>query len=218
MVVTAEERGRLDPYSRIAESKDVPLLQKIKDLQTVVKTAKTGMLVTRDSNGNLHSRAMAPANVEARLLANNVSCKFEEIENDSHVNVSFFDPSSTDWASYSGRARVTQDKELIHQHWSMFISGYIGNLGDGVHKGDKGDPRVAVIEIIPDEIKYWISEQSRISRTAQVATSAVLGKATAPGELRTIRKEEVSPTYYGEIFMILNFRIQIQLAEASTKV
>ncbi|KAF8444617.1 hypothetical protein L210DRAFT_978303 [Boletus edulis BED1] len=206
MVVTAEERGRLDPYSRIAESKDVPLIQKIKDLQLVVKNAKTGMLVTRDSNGNLHSRAMAPANVSGDsqlklvFLANNVSCKFEEIENDSHVNVSFFDPSSTDWASYSGRARVTQDKELIHQHWSMFISGYIGNLGDGVHKGDKGDPRVAVIEIIPDEIKYWISEQSRISRTAQVATSAILGKATAPGELRTIRKEEV------------------QLAEASTKV
>ena len=29
MVVTAEERIRLDPYSRIAESKDVSLLQKI---------------------------------------------------------------------------------------------------------------------------------------------------------------------------------------------
>lgn len=80
MVVTAEERARLDPYSRIAERKDVTLLQKLtgchltvfcapvihhllpSDLQQVVKAAKTGMLVTRDSNGNLHSRAMAPAN------------------------------------------------------------------------------------------------------------------------------------------------------------
>ncbi|KAF8556396.1 hypothetical protein OG21DRAFT_1506670 [Imleria badia] len=197
MVVTAEERARLDPYTRIAESKDVPLLQKITDLQQVVKAAKTGMLVTRDSNDNLHSRAMTPANVsgESQLnlvfLANNISSKFEEIENDSHVNVSFFDPSSTDWASYSGRARVTQDKELIHKHWSMFVSGYIGNLGDGVHKGDEGDPRVAVIEIIPDEIKYWISEQTAISRGLQVAASVAMGKATAPGELRTIRKEEI---------------------------
>lgn len=74
------------------------------------------------------------------------------------------------------------------------VTGYIGNLGDGVHKGDEGDPRVAVIEIIPDEIKYWISKQSGISRTAQVALSAAMGKATAPGELRTIRKEEVSRT------------------------
>ncbi|KAN0091150.1 hypothetical protein V8E55_004716 [Tylopilus felleus] len=197
MVVTAEERARLDPYSRIAERKDVTLLQKLTDLQQVVKAAKTGMLVTRDSNGNLHSRAMAPANVSGDpqlnliFIANTVSCKFEEIENDSHVNVSFFDPSSTDWASYSGRARVTQDKELIHKHWSYFVTGYIGNLGDGVHKGDEGDPRVAVIEIIPDEIKYWISEQSRISRVIQVATSAAMGKATAPGELHTIHKQEI---------------------------
>lgn len=74
------------------------------------------------------------------------------------------------------------------------VSGYIGNLGDGVHKGDEGDPRVAVIEIIPDEIKYWISEQTAISRALQVAASAVMGRATAPGELRTIHKEEVSAT------------------------
>ena len=75
------------------------------------------------------------------------------------------------------------------------ITGYIGNLGDGVHKGDQGDPRIAVIEIVPDEIKYWVSKQSGISRTIQVAVSAAIGKATAPGELRSIRKEEVSVSH-----------------------
>lgn len=69
-----------------------------------------------------------------------------------------------------------------------------------MHKGDEVDPRIAVIEIIPDEIKYWISKQSSISRTLQVAASAVMGKATAPGELRTIYKEEVSATQ-GEILL-----------------
>lgn len=82
------------------------------------------------------------------------------------------------------------------------VSGYIGNLGDGVHKGDEGDPRVAVIEIIPDEVKYWISKQSAISRTVQVAVGAAMGKATAPGELRTIRKEEVSATHSGVFFFL----------------
>lgn len=69
-----------------------------------------------------------------------------------------------------------------------------------MHKGDEGDPRVAVIEIIPDEVKYWISKQSGVSRTVQVAVSAAMGRATAPGELRTIRKEEVSATH-GEIYL-----------------
>lgn len=99
------------------------------------------MLVTRDFDGNLHSRAMTPANGafepslalsqitftflvsgDAQLslvfVADNLSSKCEEIENDSHVNVSFFDPLSTDWASYSGRARVIEDRKLIHEHWS----------------------------------------------------------------------------------------------------
>jgi general stress protein 26 len=52
------------------------------------------------------------------FIANNVSDKFEEIANDDHVNVSFCDHSSTNWASYCGIAKVTQDKELIKKHWS----------------------------------------------------------------------------------------------------
>lgn len=74
----------------------------------------------------------------------------------------------------------------------LSITGYIGDLKDGVHRGDKDDPRLAVIEVIPDEIKYWITKHSSVVREAQVAASALRGKATAPGELRTITKEEVS--------------------------
>ena len=33
------------------------------------------------------------------FIANNVSHKFEELENDSHVNVSFLNPETTSWAS-----------------------------------------------------------------------------------------------------------------------
>ncbi|KAF8844295.1 hypothetical protein BDN67DRAFT_963041 [Paxillus ammoniavirescens] len=197
MVASSEERARLDPYSRIAENKDVALQDKITDLHTVTNAIKTGMLVTRDSNGNLHSRPMNLASplddlqLNLIFLANNASSKFDELENDFHVNVSFFDPSSTDWVSYAGKARVTQDRNLIHENWSALITGYIGDLGDGVHRGDEKDPRVAVIEIIPNEIKYWISQRSHATRTLQVAAGAVTGKATAPGELRTITKDEI---------------------------
>lgn len=52
------------------------------------------------------------------FIANKASHKFEEIGNDSHVNVSFYNEKSTDWASYSGIAQVSQDKALIAKHWS----------------------------------------------------------------------------------------------------
>lgn len=79
------------------------------------------------------------------------------------------------------------------------MSDYFCNLGDGVLKGGEEDPRVAVIEIIPVSVKYWISKQSGISRAIQVSASAAMGKATASGELQTIDKEEVSETY-GDFF------------------
>jgi len=191
------EQARLDPYTSAAENTDLTLQEKITDLHAIIKSAKTGMLVTRDANGNLHSRAMTPCTpysetqLNLMFLANNVTHKFEEIQNDAHVNVSFCDPSSTNWASYSGRARVTQDKELIHKHWSSSITGYIGDLKDGVHRGDENDPRVAVIEVIPDEIRYWITKHSSVVRKAQVAASAAMGKVTPTGELRTITKEDI---------------------------
>ncbi|KAG1900630.1 uncharacterized protein F5891DRAFT_301885 [Suillus fuscotomentosus] len=191
------EQARLDPYSSLAESTNVTLQEKITGLHTVIQKAKVGMLVTRDVNGNLHSRAMTPTKplsdtqLTLVFLANNASHKFGDIENDAHVNVSFCDASSTDWASYSGRARVTEDQELINKLWSPILTGYFGDLKDGVHKGDKTDPRVAVIEVVPDEIKYWITNHSSAVRTTEVAYAAATGKATAPGQSRIISKEEV---------------------------
>ncbi len=71
------------------------------------------------------------------------------------------------------------------------FAGYFSDLGDGVHKGDANDPRVALIEVIPEEIEYWVSKQGVIGRKVEAAAAALTGKGHAPGELRTIIKEEV---------------------------
>ena len=63
-------------------------------------------------------KAVSPSQVNLVFIANRVSSKFDEIENDAHVNVSFYDESSTNWASYSGIAKIIQDKEKIKEHWS----------------------------------------------------------------------------------------------------
>lgn len=83
------------------------------------------MLITRSIDGHLHSRAMSPssrpyfsllsmtvfdnyflqiiAHSDTQLtlyfIANNVSHKFEEIEHDTNVNVSFYNRDTTSWAS-----------------------------------------------------------------------------------------------------------------------
>lgn len=64
-------------------------------------------------------------------------------------------------------------------------------MGDGIHKGDQKDPRVAIIEVIPDEIQYWYTTKGAIGRAVDIGFSAVTGKGAAPGELRTLTKDEV---------------------------
>ncbi|PCH43390.1 hypothetical protein WOLCODRAFT_103445 [Wolfiporia cocos MD-104 SS10] len=187
----------LDPYTAKAENDNVSPQEKINGLHAIVKSVKTGMLTTRTADGQLHARAMAPTGpvspTQATLvfIANKASAKFEEIENDSNVNVSFYDEKTTNWASYSGTARITQDREKISRHWTSALAAWFGDLGDGIHKGDQHDPRVALIEVIPDEIRYWTATQGAIGRAVDVAVSAVTGKTAAPGELRTITKAEI---------------------------
>lgn len=71
------------------------------------------------------------------------------------------------------------------------IAGYFGDLGDGVHKGDEDDPRVTVIEVVPDEIHYFLATEGTIRRAVSEAVGAITGDVATPGELRTISKSEV---------------------------
>jgi general stress protein 26 len=59
------------------------------------------------------------------FFANNVSGKFDEIKSDHHVNVSFYNAANTDWASISGKAKITQDKKLIKEHWSPQYDSFL---------------------------------------------------------------------------------------------
>ncbi|KAH8107232.1 hypothetical protein BXZ70DRAFT_998026 [Cristinia sonorae] len=188
----------LDPYTAKAQNDNLSPQEKIDGLHRIVKQVKTGMLTTRDKNGGLHARAMAPtgpfspSSVNLVFIANRASHKFDELENDSHVNVSFYDQSSTNWASYCGIAKITQDKEKIAKHWSPITAAWFGDLGDGIHKGDQNDPRVALIEVFPEEVRFWVATRGTVGKAVDVAVSAVTGKASAPGELCTITKDEIA--------------------------
>ncbi|EEB90090.1 hypothetical protein MPER_11752 [Moniliophthora perniciosa FA553] len=189
--------ANLDPYVSKSENTDATPQQKIHDLQQLIKVAHSGMLVTRSSDGSLHSRAMAPvapdSETQLNLLffANNASHKFEEIQHDSHVNVSFYNSDNTSWASYAGIARIKQDPDLIRKHWPSIQSAWFGDLKDGVHKGDENDPRVSLIEVEPYEIRYFMATKGAIGRAIETGVSALTKGISTPGELRTLTKEEI---------------------------
>lgn len=190
----------LDPYTATAENLSVTPHEKITGLHSILNSAKVGMLTTRSAGGSFHSRAMTPASPynETQLtlifLANNASHKFEEIQNDANVNVSFLDKDTTAWASFSGKAKIIESRESIKEHWSPYVAAYFGDLKDGVHKGDENDPRVSLIEVVPEEIRYWMPTKGTIGRALETGVGAMTGRVAAPGELRTITEAEIKMT------------------------
>lgn len=71
-------------------------------------------------------------------------------------------------------------------------SAWFGDLKDGVHKGDVNDERVALIQVIPEEIRYWHATKGKIGTALEAGIDAMTGGVTVPGELRTITSDEVS--------------------------
>jgi len=142
-----------DPYTAKA-SEDASLDQKKEELNKITKESKFSMLTSRSSDGQLHSRAMSPASTQGLVysfIANRESGKFDELSNDPNVNVSFSDPSSSDWASVAGTAKVNTNVEDIKKLWSPMLKSWFGAI-DEKHNGEPGDDRIAIIEVIPTEV------------------------------------------------------------------
>ncbi|GAA5871267.1 hypothetical protein JCM16303_000700 [Sporobolomyces ruberrimus] len=181
-----------DPYTAKAE-KDASVDQKKSELQSIIKESKFAMLTSRDTDGALHSRAMSPASHQGLVfsfIANRESGKFDELANDPNVNVSFSDPSSTDWASVAGNAKINTDVEAIKKLWTPLLKSWFGAI-DAERTGQPGDPRIAIIEVIPTEIRYWVKTRTSIGQTIEVVKGAITGETAAPGALRTINASEL---------------------------
>lgn len=91
-------------------------------------------------------------------------------------------------------------------------SAWFGDLKDGIHKGDANDPRASVIEVIPDEIRYWHPNKGKVGQAIDIGVHALTGKVSSPGELCTISKEEVGSHFLSN-FLARNNHLQIQLAQ-----
>ncbi|EKM74653.1 hypothetical protein AGABI1DRAFT_80845 [Agaricus bisporus var. burnettii JB137-S8] len=187
----------LDPYTASASVITANTEQKIDGLKEIIESTQTAMLTTRSKEGHLHSRAMAPASskedkdLKFVFIANNASHKFEEMRQDENVNVAFLNPSTTAWASIAGKAKVINNRDIVEKYWTKGTGAWFGDLKDGVHKGDASDPRVSLIEVIPEEIRYWYPTEGKIMRAVEIGYDALTGGVATPGEIRNISPKEI---------------------------
>lgn len=186
-----------DPYKAANADTNASVEQKITDLSNFIDASKFGMMTTRDaSSGKLVSRCMAVAakesgGIDLLFHTNTESHKTDELQADSHVNISFLNISG-EWASISGTATVQTDRELVRKHYSPILKTWLGDLGDGKHDGSENDPRIGVIRVKTVTATYAVVAKNFVSRVAEMAQGAVTGKPAAVNNLREISEAEIT--------------------------
>ncbi|KAJ9101907.1 hypothetical protein QFC19_004987 [Naganishia cerealis] len=193
---TAIKMGN-DEYSKQSQNENVPLQDKVAEVQAIMKKVGTSMLTTVGTDGkSLHSRAMYPASTDKLKLVyiyDNTSHKDDEMKHDVDVNVSFLEPIGGDWISVAGNATTTTDRSEVSKYYSASTKAWFADLGDGVHDGSGNDPRVSVLKVQPTEIRYYARKETLLTQAAEVAAKAFgTGGMATPGAIRTITGKEVS--------------------------
>jgi len=168
---------------------DLPLKQKVDDLVAFMDKCKFAMMTTRiGSTGQLTSRCMAlsakeSGGIDPLFFTNTESGKTDDIASDPAMNIAFLD-SSGQWASISGDAHISTDRELVRKHYSPALKAWLGDLGDGKHDGGPEDPRIGAIEVKSTSITYSLFERTAVGRGMEFAKAVVTGETPGFNRIR----------------------------------
>lgn len=166
--------------------------KKLDELYGLIKGMEVAMLTTQAGDGSLVSRPMATQeqseNGDLWFVTNIETDKVSEIQTHPEVSVAYYNPSTREWVSVSGRAVISQDRDKIRElhrpDWEMWFE----NEG-GDRNGGPDDPRLALILVEVHSVHYLISKYSKPRVLFEIGKGMVTGKAPDLG-----REEELRAT------------------------
>jgi general stress protein 26 len=119
-------------------------------LYTHIDDIEVAMMTTRRSDGHLQSRAMATqkrvSGADLWFVTLEGSPKLRDLSADPHVNLSYYKDRTREWVSVSGLARITNERQKIHELWAPDWAAWFPK-GDDPRHGTKDDPRMVLIGV-----------------------------------------------------------------------
>lgn len=174
---------------------DVPLEKKLDDLYDLIDGIETAMLTTRRADGHLVSRPLQTqrrtTGADLWFMTNAETEKFEEIAKDPHVNVSYYRDRTREWVSVSGRAILSQDRDLIDALYKADWKAWLGDTGDGKRDGGPHDPRIALILVEADSVTYMKKDRPAPVVLFEIMKGMITGEPPKVADLRELRRDEL---------------------------
>jgi general stress protein 26 len=177
------------------EQESVPTEKKLEQLYELIDGIEIAMLTSRRPDGSLVSRPMQTqarrAGTDLWFMTSVDSGKIDELIADPQVNLGYYKDGSREYVSVSGRARVTQDKALIHQLYKPDWKAWLGDEG-GARNGGPDDPRIALIEVEADSAHYLKATKPRLLTLFSVAKAVVTGDPPKAGDMGKLNRRDLA--------------------------
>ena len=150
------------------------------DVWNAIKKHRIAMLATEE-DGRLVSRPMASYGhaEDGRIyfithLDNNIARPDQAVP----VNLAYADTDKNNYLSVSGLARLNQDRQKLHELWSVWAEAW---LPQGPDARD-----VALIAVEPDDAKLW-DAGSKLIYAAKMLKAAATQTPPDDGTVKTVK-------------------------------
>ena len=165
--------------------------QELEKLYSHIADIEIAMMTTRRADGHLQSRAMA---TQKRALGADLwfvtldsAPKLRDLDNDPHVNLSYYKDRTREWVSVSGIASVTRDRAKIHELYAPDWKMWFPKEGDPRH-GTQDDPRMVLIGVDVHAAVFLEVNKPQPVVLFEVVKGWLTGSTPDLGEVHTIRK------------------------------
>ena len=172
----------------------VSTTKKLDDLYSLIDGIEIAMFTTRRADGQLVSRPMATqervTGADLWFVTDISSHKLDELENDPHVNLAYYNVKSREWVSVAGTAFITQDRNLIRELYKPDWKVWFGDEG-GDRDGSANDPRLALVLVEAQSVEYLIATKPRPVVLFEVVKALITGTPPNVGAQRTVTDREL---------------------------
>lgn len=160
----------------------------IEKLQELVKHNSICFFASNLTELPIHAEPMSILQVDDAgnlwFLSSKESTRNLEIQNDSRVQLFVSNVSDSEYLSLYGMAAISTDKKKIEEIWTPLAKAWFTE--------GKGDSRITVIRVAPEEGFYWDTKSGKLISTFKMIASAITGKTANVG----VRGElEVNPSF-----------------------
>ncbi len=165
--------------------------QELEKLYGHIADIEIAMMTTRRADGHLQSRAMATQKralgADLWFVTLDTAPKLRDLDNDPHVNLSYYKDRTREWVSVSGVASVTRDRAKIHELYAPDWKMWFPKEGDPRH-GTQDDPRMVLIGVDVHAAVFLEVNKPQPVVLFEVVKGWLTGATPDLGEVHTIRK------------------------------